>query len=126
VETEELCEQTEAIVTCSDGSSAATQAECPPVPTAAQEQLQTCQDGSVVSFDEACSIPPDLQLQTCTDGSDVAAGEDCSLPECDGSFQDCITQDGNFCEAGSDTHGCECSDDMSDCPNYPSQEQKEC
>ena len=29
------------------------------------------------------------------------------LPECDGSYQDCVTDDGYFCEAGSSDHGCE-------------------
>ena len=29
------------------------------------------------------------------------------LPECDGSYQDCITDDGYFCEAGTSDHGCE-------------------
>lgn len=30
-----------------------------------------------------------------------------SLPQCDGSYQDCITKDGYFCEAGSGAHECE-------------------
>ncbi len=155
VETEELCEQSEALVTCSDGSSAATQAECPPeavstfvtcsdgtlaetqaecpsISTAApQEQLQTCQDGSVVSVNEACPVSETL---TCPDGSTVSVDEDCPptdknkspLPDCDGSFQVCKTQGMFVCPAGSAAHECECSDDMSDCPNHPSQEQKEC
>ena len=29
------------------------------------------------------------------------------LPQCDGSFQDCITPNGDFCEAGSGAHECE-------------------
>ena len=115
VETEELCEQSEVLVTCSDGLSAATQAECPSVPTAAQEQLQTCQDGSVVSVNEACPEPETL---TCPDGSTVSVDEDCPptdkpLPDCDGSFQDCITQSGFVCPAGSAAHECELPESVS-------------
>jgi hypothetical protein len=48
------------------------------------------------------------------------------LPPCDGSFQDCITPEGNICEAGSSAHECEMSvicpdgtevDSLSSCPN---------
>jgi hypothetical protein len=42
------------------------------------------------------------------------------LPKCDGSFQDCVTDDGNVCKAGQGGHECECAEDMSDCPNHPS------
>jgi hypothetical protein len=42
------------------------------------------------------------------------------LPQCDGSFQDCNTNNGDVCKAGSTEDKCECSDDMSDCPNSPS------
>jgi hypothetical protein len=105
VESDELCEQSELLVQCSDGSSAATQAECPPVPTATQEQPEselplpeeqlTCPDGSVVSINEAC--PP----------------TDKPLSECDGSFQDCISQGGFVCPAGSTAHECELPEPVS-------------
>ena len=72
----------------------ATQAECPPIPTAAQEQL-TCPDGSVVSINEAC--PP----------------TDKPLSNCDGSFQDCITPYGDVCPAGSAAHECELPEPVS-------------
>jgi hypothetical protein len=138
VETEELCEHSEALVTCSDGSSAATQAECPPepvssfvtcsdgssavalvecpsVPTATQEQLQTCQGGSIVSVNEACPKPETL---TCPDGTTVSVDEDCPptdkpLPDCDGSFQDCKTQGEFVCPAGSAAHECELPEPVS-------------
>lgn len=42
------------------------------------------------------------------------------LPICDGSAQKCITNDGNICDIGQGGHECECSEDMSDCPNHPS------
>jgi hypothetical protein len=42
------------------------------------------------------------------------------LPKCDGSFQDCVTDDGNTCKAGQGGHECECAEDMNDCPNHPS------
>jgi hypothetical protein len=32
---------------------------------------------------------------------------DSSLPECDGSYQDCVTERGDVCEAGSTDHECE-------------------
>lgn len=32
---------------------------------------------------------------------------DSSLPDCDGSYQDCVTERGDVCEAGSTDHECE-------------------
>jgi hypothetical protein len=143
VETEDLCEQSEArvqcsdgsyaatldecpivsnLITCSDGSSVATLAECPSLPTSAQEQFQTCQNGSVVSLYERCPEPepeplPEEQLK-CPDGSVVSINEACPsidkpLPDCDGSFQDCISQDGFVCPAGSTAHECELPEPVS-------------
>lgn len=44
-----------------------------------------------------------------------------SLPKCDGSRQDCVTENGDTCKAGTSTgHECECADDMHDCQNHPS------
>jgi hypothetical protein len=37
--------------------------------------------------------------------ADAKAGD--SVPKCDGSYQDCYTEDGFFCEAGSGEHYCE-------------------
>jgi hypothetical protein len=139
VETEELCDQSEALVTCSDGSSAATQAECPPElessfvtcsdgssaatqaecppePEAAQEQLQTCPDGSEECPPEPEPLPEE-QL-TCPDGSVVSINEACPptdkpLSDCDGSFQDCITPYGDVCPAGSAAHECELPEPVS-------------
>jgi hypothetical protein len=42
------------------------------------------------------------------------------LPKCDGSFQDCVTTNGDVCKAGQGGHECECAEDMSDCPKHPS------
>ena len=42
------------------------------------------------------------------------------LLKCDGSFQDCVTANGDICKAGQGGHECECVEDMSDCPNHPS------
>src|SRR6476646_9140660 len=42
------------------------------------------------------------------------------LLKCDGSFQDCVTANGDICKAGQGGHECECAEDMSDCPNHPS------
>jgi hypothetical protein len=114
------------------------------------EETQICPDGSVLPVDQEC---PQLELQICSDGSAAATLAECPptpepvipntaftpgfysesvpetpepLPICDGSFQDCTTPNGDFCAAGSGAHECECSDDMSDCQNHPSQDQKEC
>jgi hypothetical protein len=43
-----------------------------------------------------------------------------TLPTCDGSAQDCVTDNGDICLKGQGGHECECSDDMSDCPKHPS------
>jgi len=42
------------------------------------------------------------------------------LPKCDGSFQDCVTRNGDTCKAGQGGHECECAEDMSDCSNHTS------
>ena len=47
-------------------------------------------------------------------------GATSKLPKCDGSFQDCVTTNGDVCKAGQGGHECECADDMSDCPKHPS------
>jgi hypothetical protein len=55
----------------------------------------------------------DEEIQICSDGSEIQADDECpsaageSLPICDGSFQDCITSNGDFCAAGSGAHECE-------------------
>jgi hypothetical protein len=41
-------------------------------------------------------------------------------PKCDGSRQDCITENGDICLEGQGGHECECAEDMSNCPNHPS------
>src|SRR5690242_9173441 len=41
------------------------------------------------------------------------------LPKCDGSFQDCVTHNGDVCKAGQGGHECECAEDMSDCLKNP-------
>jgi hypothetical protein len=42
------------------------------------------------------------------------------LPLCDGSAQDCVTENGDICLEGQGRHECECAEDMSNCPNHPS------
>jgi hypothetical protein len=41
------------------------------------------------------------------DPSNPALGYAANLPKCDGSYQDCITESGHVCEAGSGEHECE-------------------
>lgn len=43
-----------------------------------------------------------------------------TLPICDGTPQDCVTENGDICLEGQGGHECECAEDMSDCPNHPS------
>jgi hypothetical protein len=86
VETEELCEQSGALVQCTDGSYAATLDECPPEPIVTEID---CPDGSIGTIQDGC--PPVAE----------------TLPPCDGSFQDCITLNGDICKAGSSAHECE-------------------
>jgi hypothetical protein len=45
------------------------------------------------------------------------------LPLCDGSVQDCKTQNGDVCKKGSTEDKCECADDLSDCPNSPNKDE---
>ena len=70
VETEELCEQSETLVTCSDGSSAATQAECPLEPVSS---FATCPDGSSAATQAECPPAPD----PCFENPDLL---ECGLP----------------------------------------------
>ena len=100
----EIDEPEPSFVTCFDGSSVVTLAECPPTP---ESEIP---DPAFAPGFYAESVPETPE----------------PLPICDGSFQDCITPNGGFCEGGSSAHECECSDDMSDCQNHSSQEQKEC
>jgi hypothetical protein len=77
-------------------------------------------------------VPEPPVLVTCPDGSQVENANDCptstaalappaeELPLCDGTPQRCITEGGYICEIGSADHGCECAEDMSDCPMHPS------
>jgi hypothetical protein len=79
--------------------------------------------------DEDDTENQDEETQICPDGSEIQADEECpsveSPPICDGSFQDCITSNGNFCEAGSDAHECEIepqsfappAEELFDCPD---------
>src|SRR5690242_8443753 len=47
------------------------------------------------------------------------SGATSKLPKCDGSFQDCVTHNGDVCKAGQGEHECECAEDMSDCLKNP-------
>ena len=64
----------------------------------------------------------ELPPSTVTEEPPAAAVEE-ALPLCDGSPQDCITNNGDICLKGQGGHECECEDDMSDCPNHPSLQQ---
>ena len=112
-----------------------------PTPEEAGETgVVDCGNGVFVNPREPC--PQDEEepvLVLCPDGQtqveEDRVDEDCpktdqvsatGLPLCDGTFQDCVTNNGDVCVAGTTVHECECNDDMSDCLNHLSQEQKEC
>ena len=126
---------------CPDGSVLPVDQGCP------QPELQICPDGSAVEADEACPlVVEDQSFITCFDGSSVATLAECPptpeseipdpafapgfhaesvpetpepLPICDGSFQDCITTNGDFCEAGSGAHECEIDEPETETGLYP-------
>lgn len=59
--------QTQTVVTCSDGSTAATAAECP--------QYKTCSDGAKIKVGQDCPTP--IKYTTCPDGQQVPEGTSC-------------------------------------------------
>ena len=63
---------------------------------------------------------PETEPETSPPGTIEPPVDQEALPICDGSAQKCITNDGNICDVGQGGHECECSEDMSDCPNHPS------
>ena len=100
--------------------------------------ITECQEGYILKNDECVpdpltelgnlvgpppECPPEAGLTPleCLDKvvNPPIATED--LPPCDGSAQDCITQNGDVCLVGQGGEACECLPDMSDCPNHPSQ-----
>jgi hypothetical protein len=110
-----------------------------PTPEEAGETgVVDCGNGVFVKPQEPC--PQDEEepvLVLCPDGQtqveEDRVNEDCpetnqasatGLPLCDGTFQDCVTENGDVCVAGSTTHECECNDDMSDCSKHTSLKQK--
>ena len=84
-------------------------------------------------------VPPVVQQEEtpieCPEGFIFNDGDQCipepvteaapQLPLCDGSFQDCITPNGDICLAGQGGHECECAVDMSNCPQHPSLQEPE-
>lgn len=81
-------------------------------------------------IEEPPSVVPGEPIRCPTGSMPNSAGNQCipdddevippALPICDGTFQDCITENGDICLAGQGGHECECAEDMSDCPNHPS------
>ncbi|MPZ08491.1 MAG: hypothetical protein GEU26_19120, partial [Nitrososphaeraceae archaeon] len=108
--------------------------------TVTEEEDQKFTDAAVALGDRL-NNPPSAEeeeqqdLVLCSDGvTQVEDEDDCPevpatpepMPACDGSFQDCVTEEGFVCEAGSTAHECEmgvtCPDgiteaqELSDCP----------
>ena len=79
----------------------------PVVPGVEEPKLFQCADNTLVESEDDCPQPEPTP----------------ALPICDGTFQDCITPNGDICLAGQGGHECECAEDMSDCPLHPSLKQ---
>lgn len=61
-----------------------------------------------------------MTIISCSHTTIVFASSDPDeLPKCDGSYRDCTTEEGYFCEAGSTSPECECDEEMKECANYP-------
>lgn len=72
------------------------------------EELYECPDGSLVPLDTARC--PNLSAQELRELEEAILNDPTApdwLPECNGSYQDCITEDGDICVAGSTAHECE-------------------
>jgi hypothetical protein len=74
--------------------------------TVTEGEYQQFQDAAVALADELNSQEEEQEQNDQQD-----------LPLCDGSFQDCITEEGFFCEAGSTEHTCEIFDPELDLPS---------
>jgi len=121
------------------------QTDEPPVPvepllpeaTVTEPEVTECPEGYVLDNDECVpdsltelgelvgpppECPPEAGLTPleCL-GEVVKQPPETGLPPCDGSAQDCVTPNGDICLVGQGGHECECAEDMSDCPNHPSQ-----
>jgi hypothetical protein len=103
-----------------DTTSSSTSDQIPIIPP---PDINKCDKGSI---DASCKNPPQIITPPlvpsidCNKTPNDPACESKSLPKCDGSFQDCVTRNGDICKAGQGGHECECAADMSDCPNNPS------
>ncbi len=76
---------------------------------------------SVAPEEDSSDTAPPEETPAATEETPAATEQPAAeLPKCDGSFQDCVTDDGNVCNAGQGGHECECAEDLSDCPNHPS------
>lgn len=111
----EVCDNGEIVVDIDD---------CPePEP-----ELILCPDGITQVEDEndCPAVPPAAAPALSTEPAVPELAVPATLPPCDGSFQDCVTDEGFVCEAGSTAHECEtevtCPDgiteaqELSDCP----------
>jgi hypothetical protein len=77
--------------------------------------------GAVAPEEDRSGTAPPEETPAATEETPAATEQPAAeLPKCDGSFQDCVTDDGNVCKAGQGGHECECAEVMSDCPNHPS------
>jgi hypothetical protein len=96
----------------------------------ATDSQYECPIGSLVPLDTArCPNLSEQELKQLEEAilNDPTAPD--WLPECDGSYQDCVIEDGDVCVAGSTAHECETGvtcpdgitqvDSLSECSNQP-------
>ncbi|MGI0042898.1 MAG: hypothetical protein ACRD47_04235 [Nitrososphaeraceae archaeon] len=88
----------------------------PAVSTTPEDEIPSCDNDEFLNENNECEK---IQVQPPVCGFDEFVNDDneCEkipqdpvtavLPPCDGSFQDCVTPEGNVCLAGASTHECE-------------------
>ena len=95
--------------TKTDTTSSSTSDQIPIIPP---PDVNKCDKGSI---DASCKNPPQIITPPlvpsidCNKTPNNPACESKSLPKCDGSFQDCVTRNGDICKPGQGGHECECA-----------------
>jgi hypothetical protein len=84
-----------------------------------QQQQQQSEPQQESQTPESTTTKPEAKQETTTPATQTQAEEPKELPKCDGSFQDCVTRNGDTCKAGEGGEKCECAPDNSDCQKNP-------
>lgn len=101
------------VVDCGNGVFVNPQELCPQ--DEQEPVLVLCSDGQT-------QVEEDRVDEDCPETSQVSAN---GLPLCNGTFQDCVTENGDVCVAGSAAHECEDlgeEQELIDCNTYPESE----